>query len=261
MEPAMQLQYAGKTLTVGLADGIAWVTFIQADNLNALSPAMAGEFLDACRLLADIADLKVLVLQGSGRAFMAGGDLHALRQDPDAAVAAIISPMNESILLLQALPVIILARLHGAVAGAGLSLACLADLSIAADNTRFVYAYSDIATTCDLGLSWHLVRRAGINRALEIALLSRGLDARQAAEWGLVNQVVDAARLDEVVQGAVARLAAMPAHVVRATKSLLLRAQSAPLDEQLETERRTFLECAQRAEFAVAIDAFFARRR
>jgi len=261
MEPAMHLQYAGKMLTVGLADGIAWMTFIQADDLNALSPAMAGEFLDACRLLADIADLKVLVLQGSGRAFMAGGDLHALRQDPVAAVAAIISPMNEAMLLLKALPIIILARLHGAVAGAGLSLACLADFSIAADNTRFVYAYSDIATTCDLGLSWHLVRRLGINRALEIALLSRGLNARQVAEWGLVNQVVDAARLDEVVQGAVARLAAMPAHVVRATKSLLLRAQSAPLDEQLETERRTFLECAQRAEFTAAIDAFFARRR
>lgn len=257
----MQLHYAGKTLTVGVADGIAWMTFIQADNLNALSPAMAREFLDACRQLADIDDLKVLVLQGSGRAFMAGGDLHALRQDPEAAVAAIISPMNEAIMLLQALPVIILARLHGAVAGAGLSLACLADLSIAADNTRFVYAYSDIATTCDLGLSWNLVRRVGINRALEIALLSHGLDARQAAEWGLVNQVVDAARLDEVVQGAVARLAAMPAHVVKATKSLLLRAQSALLDEQLETERRTFLECAQRAEFVVAIDAFFARRR
>jgi len=261
MEPAMQLHYAGKTLTVGLADGIAWMTFIQADNLNALSPAMAREFLDACRQLADIDDLKMLVLQGSGRAFMAGGNLHALRQDPEAAVAAIISPMNEAILLLQALPAIILARLHGAVAGAGLSLACLADLSIAADNTRFVYAYSDIATTCDLGLSWNLVRRVGINRALEIALLSHGLNARQAAEWGLVNQVVDAARLDEVVQGAVARLAAMPAHVVKATKSLLLRAQSAPLDEQLETERRTFLECAQRAEFVVAIDAFFARRR
>lgn len=257
----MQLHYAGKTLTVGLADGIAWMTFIQADNLNALSPAMAREFLDACRQLADIDDLKMLVLQGIGRAFMAGGDLHALRQDPEAAVAAIISPMNEAILLLQALPVIILARLHGAVAGAGLSLACLADLSIAADNTRFVYAYSDIATTCDLGLSWNLVRRVGINRALEIALLSHGLNARQAAEWGLVNQVVDAARLDEVVQGAVARLAAMPAHVVKATKSLLLRAQSAPLDEQLETERRTFLESAQRAEFVVAIDAFFARRR
>ncbi|WOC77862.1 enoyl-CoA hydratase-related protein [Stutzerimonas frequens] len=257
----MQLHYAGKTLTVGLADGIAWMTFIQADNLNALSPAMAREFLDACRQLADIDDLKMLVLQGSGRAFMAGGNLHALRQDPEAAVAAIISPMNEAILLLQALPAIILARLHGAVAGAGLSLACLADLSIAADNTRFVYAYSDIATTCDLGLSWNLVRRVGINRALEIALLSHGLNARQAAEWGLVNQVVDAARLDEVVQGAVARLAAMPAHVVKATKSLLLRAQSAPLDEQLETERRTFLECAQRAEFVVAIDAFFARRR
>ncbi|EKM95702.1 enoyl-CoA hydratase [Stutzerimonas degradans] len=253
--------YAGKTLTLSIANGIAWMTFIQADTLNALSPAMAQEFLQACQSLSERDELKALVLQGSGKAFMAGGDLHALRQDPEAAVAAIIPPMNQAVLLLQAMPIVIIARLQGAVAGAGLSLACLADISIAAQDTRFVYAYSNIATTCDLGLSWHLVRRLGLSRSIEIALLSRGLDARQAAEWGLVNQVVDRTRLDQAVQTAVERLATMPIHVVRATKSLLLRARSAPLEVQLELERRMFLECAQRAEFVVAVDEFFAKRR
>lgn len=253
--------YAGKTLTLSIANGIAWMTFIQADTLNALSPAMAQEFLQACQSLSERDELKALVLQGSGKAFMAGGDLHALRQDPEAAVAAIIPPMNQAVLLLQAMPIVIIARLQGAVAGAGLSLACLADISIAAQDTRFVYAYSNIATTCDLGLSWHLVRRLGLSRSVEIALLSRGLDARQAAEWGLVNQVVDRTRLDQAVQTAVERLATMPIHVVRATKSLLLRATSAPLEVQLELEHRMFLECAQRAEFVVAVDEFFAKRR
>ncbi|CAM5278147.1 MULTISPECIES: enoyl-CoA hydratase/isomerase family protein [Pseudomonas] len=253
--------YAGKTLTLSIANGIAWMTFIQADTLNALSPAMAQEFLQACQSLSERDELKALVLQGSGKAFMAGGDLHALRQDPEAAVAAIIPPMNQAVLLLQAMPIVIIARLQGAVAGAGLSLACLADISIAAQDTRFVYAYSNIATTCDLGLSWHLVRRLGLSRSIEIALLSRGLDARQAAEWGLVNQVVDRTRLDQAVQTAVERLATMPIHVVRATKSLLLRARSAPLEVQLELEHRMFLECAQRAEFVVAVDEFFAKRR
>lgn len=253
--------YAGKTLTLSIANGIAWMTFIQADTLNALSPAMAQEFLQACQSLSERDELKALVLQGSGKAFMAGGDLHALRQDPEAAVAAIIPPMNQAVLLLQAMPIVIIARLQGAVAGAGLSLACLADISIAAQDTRFVYAYSNIATTCDLGLSWHLVRRLGLSRSIEIALLSRGLDARQAAEWGLVNQVVDKTRLDQAVQTAVERLATMPIHVVRATKSLLLRARSAPLEVQLELEHRMFLECAQRAEFVVAVDEFFAKRR
>ncbi|OOE10262.1 hypothetical protein BSR09_11750 [Stutzerimonas degradans] len=253
--------YAGKTLTLSIANGIAWMTFIQADTLNALSPAMAQEFLQACQSLSERDELKALVLQGSGKAFMAGGDLHALRQDPEAAVAAIIPPMNQAVLLLQAMPIVIIARLQGAVAGAGLSLACLADISIAAQDTRFVYAYSNIATTCDLGLSWHLVRRLGLSRSIEIALLSRGLDARQAAEWGLVNQVVDRTRLDQAVQTAVERLATMPIHVVRATKSLLLRATSAPLEVQLELEHRMFLECAQRAEFVVAVDEFFAKRR
>lgn len=253
--------YAGKTLTLSIANGIAWMTFIQADTLNALSPAMAQEFLQACQSLSERDELKALVLQGSGKAFMAGGELHALRKDPEAAVAAIFPQMNQAVLLLQAMPIVIIARLQGAVAGAGLSLACLADISIAAQDTRFVYAYSNIATTCDFGLSWHLVRRLGLSRSIEIALLSRGLDARQAAEWGLVNQVVDRTRLDQAVQTAVERLATMPIHVVRATKSLLLRARSAPLEVQLELEHRMFLECAQRAEFVVAVDEFFAKRR
>lgn len=253
--------YAGKTLTLSIANGIAWMTFIQADTLNALSPAMAQEFLQACESLSGQDELKALVLQGSGKAFMAGGDLHALRQDPEATVAAIIPPMNQAVLLLQAMPIVIIARLHGAVAGAGLSLACLADISIAAAETRFVYAYSDIATTCDLGLSWHVVRRLGLSRAIEIALWSRGFDARQAADWGLVNHVVERPRLDEFVQALIYRLSAMPTHVIRATKALLLHAQSASLKEQLDLEHSMFLDCATRPIFSASIDRFFEKRR
>lgn len=253
--------YAGTTLILGIADGIAWMTFTQADTLNALSPAMAQEFLHACKLLSVQDELKALILQGTGKAFMAGGDLHALRQDTEAAVAAIIPPMNQAVLLLQTMPVIIIARLHGAVAGAGLSLACLADISIAAADTRFVYAYSDIATTCDLGLSWHMVRRVGLNRSIEIALLSGGFDARQAAEWGLVNQVFDGAELESVLEAWTKRLTALPLHVVRETKALLHQANAATLAEQLAHEHQCFLKCARRPEFASRIDQFFLARR
>jgi 2-(1,2-epoxy-1,2-dihydrophenyl)acetyl-CoA isomerase len=252
------MAYAGETLTVSVTQGVARLTFMQPRSLNALSPAMAGEFLAVCRLLGDRDDIQVLVLQGSGRAFMAGGDLHALGQDPEGAISAIIPHMHEAVRLLKTMPLIIVARLHGAVAGAGLSLACLADLSIAQVGTRFVYAYSDIAATCDLGLSWHLVRRVGLSRAMEIALLGHGFNARQAAEWGLVNQVVDESRVDEVVDEWVARLAVQPAHVTRATKLLLMQAQDAALDEQLDLEHRMFLECARHPTFKAAIERFFA---
>lgn len=251
--------YAGETLTANVAEGAAWVTFMQPQSLNALNPTMAAEFLEVCQLLHDREDVSVLVLQGSGRAFMAGGDLHALRHDPEGAVSEIIPPMHEAVRLLKAMPWVVVARLHGAVAGAGLSLACMADFSIAQTGTRFVYAYSDISTTCDLGLSWHLVRRVGLSRAMEIALLTGGFDATQAAEWGVVNRVVGEDRIDAAVAEWVAKLAALPTHLVHATKSLFVQAEGVSLCDQLELEHRLFLDCARRPSFKAAIDRFFAR--
>lgn len=257
----MQMRYAGQTLTLESRDGVAWLTFEQARTLNALSPLMAGEFLECCRLLRDSSDLRVLVMRGSGKAFMAGGDLQTLRQDPEGAVAAILVPMHEAVQILRALPLVVLARLHGAVAGAGLSLACLADLSIAEHGTRFVYAYADIASSCDLGLSWSLVQRLGSSRAMEIALLSEGFDAQQALDWGLVNRLAAADQLDALIEDWANRLAARPAHVLAATRTLMTQAQTGSLAEQLDLEHKLFLDCAKRPAFAEAIDRFFARRR
>ena len=255
----MRASCSDRALTLQIGDGIAWLTFEQPQTLNALTPAMAGEFLDACRQLRERDDVRVLVMRGSGKAFMAGGDLQALRRDPAATVEAIIPPMHEAVLLLKSLPLIVLARLHGAVAGAGLSLACMADLAIAEADTRFVYAYADIATTCDLGLSWHLVRRLGLNRAMEVALLSKGFDAGKALEWGLINRVEASANLDASVEDWAVRLAARPSHVISATKQLLQQAQTANLAEQLDLEHQLFSECASRPAFSQAIGSFFAR--
>ena len=256
----MRASCSDRSLTLQIGDGIAWLTFQQPQTLNALTPAMAGEFLGACRQLRERDDVRVLVMRGSGKAFMAGGDLQALRCDPAAAVEAIIPPMHEAVLLLKSLPLIVLARLHGAVAGAGLSLACMADLAIAEADTRFVYAYADIATTCDLGLSWHLVRRLGLNRAMEIALLSKGFDAEKALAWGLINRIEVSGNLDSSVEDWAARLAARPSHVIGATKQVLQQAQTSRLAEQLDLEHQLFADCAGQPEFANAIDSFFANR-
>ena len=257
----MRASSCDQSLTLRIGDGIAWLTFEQPQTLNALTPAMAGEFLEACRRLRERDDVRVLVMRGSGRAFMAGGDLQALRRDPAATVEAIIPHMHEAVLLLKSLPLIVLARLHGAVAGAGLSLASMADLAIAETDTRFVYAYADIATTCDLGLSWHLVRKLGLNRAMEIALLSKGFDAATALGWGLVNRIETSEKLDASVEDWAARLAARPPHVISATRQLLQQAQTADLAEQLRLEHQLFSHCSDQPAFAGAIDAFFARSK
>ncbi len=98
-------------------------------------------FLDACRSLAADNSVRVVVISGAGRAFMAGGDLTELRADPTGTAQALIGPMHEALLLLTQMRAPVVASLHGAVAGAGLSLALACDLALAAEGTRFTLAY------------------------------------------------------------------------------------------------------------------------
>jgi 2-(1,2-epoxy-1,2-dihydrophenyl)acetyl-CoA isomerase len=229
--------------------------------LNAMDRAMAVAFAAACRELAADTSVRVVVLAGAGKAFMAGGDLNALRGAPTQAVDALIPPLHEAIRLLAEMPKPVLASVHGAAAGAGMSLALAADLTLAAEGTKLAFAYSDIGTSCDGGMSWHLARRVGLNKALEIAFLGDGIDAAEALRLGLVNRVVPADRLADETAAWAQRLAEREPHALAHLKGLLRRALDQPLPAQLDDEYQAFRDCAARPEFPRAIDAFFARRR
>lgn len=252
---------SGRQLSLELADGCATLTFNNPQALNALSVEMAQECFQATELLLSRDDVRVLMLRGAGRAFVAGGDLQALQSDPAGAAMGIIEPMHACMRQWHAAPWLTLAVVQGAAAGAGLSLVAAADLVVATDAARFVYAYSDIATTPDLGLSWSLVRRIGRSRTLDMALLGRSLSAVQAQEWGLVQRVVSAEQLETELSALLKRMLALDPQVVRATVDLIDLGLHQDLATQLDAEQRSFLHCAARPAFAGAVAAFLAKRR
>lgn len=249
------------SLTVRYQDGVAQVRFNRPDVLNALDIEQAQSLLHCCRELAADANLRVLVLRGEGRAFMAGGDLQQLRAAPQANAALIIEPMHQAISLLAHLPVPVIACVHGAVAGAGLSLMLAADLVLAAEGTRFNFAYTDIGTCCDGGASWSLPHLLGLRKALQIALLNQPFATEQALQWGLVTQVVAAEAMDETLEQMVIGLKSREAPALAHLKRLLRSAHSRSLDEQLAEEQAAFLDCVKRPEFVAAVDAFYAKRK
>lgn len=113
---------------------IACITFCRPSALNALDQAMAEGFRDAIAEVAGNSHIRVLLLKGAGRAFMAGGDVAALAADPLHNTARIMDPLHQAVLQMSELAIPVVAGLHGAVAGAGMSLALAADLAVAADN-------------------------------------------------------------------------------------------------------------------------------
>ena len=239
---------------------VAHIRFNRPEVLNAADSGLASAFRQACSDATGDPSVRVIVLGGEGRAFMAGGDIAQFRDDAASVPRTLIDPLHEAVTMLARSPAIVIASLHGAVAGAGMSLALGCDLAIAAEGTRFNLAYAKLGASCDLGGSWHLPRLVGLRRALDIALLCEPIDAAQALQWGLVNRVVPAGALHAETDALAGRLASGAPLAQGRIKQLMRDASSRSLAEQLGVERAAFADCIASADFAEGVAAFLARR-
>jgi len=246
------------------ADGpIATITLNRPNQLNALDVPMAEALESAVETLAHKPDLRVIVLKGAGRGFMAGGDLGVIQRglaDGPEHVDAIMLPLHRTLLRLAEMPQPVIASLHGPVAGAGMSVALAADLAIAADNATFTFAYTRIGTSPDGSGTWHLARLVGLRKALEISLLADTLGATEAHRLGLVNFVVPTAELAAHTTALAARLAAGPTFAYGQTKRLLRDSLARDMADQLEAERAAFHACMGTADFAEGVAALLGKR-
>ncbi len=243
---------------------IAHLILDRPATLNAMTPELASGLIEELARVAADKTVRALVLRGAGRAFMAGGDLVYLR-DSNAEQAfeksgALIAQLNDIVRALADLTIPSLAVVHGAVAGAGLSLMLACDYTIATDDTRFVYAYSGIAGPPDGGLSRALAHLVGYRRAIQFAFLETRLTAARALDWGLVNTLVPALDLDACAEETARRLADLPLRAFGETKRLLQIASETSRDMQLEEERDAFRRCSQTGDLREGVQAFFEQR-
>ena len=239
---------------------IATLRFNRPASMNALDVPTALALRDAVRAIAQDAGVRAVLLQGSGRAFVAGGDLAALRADPVQGAQDLLGPLNETLLLLQGLNAPVIAQVHGAAAGAGLSLMLMCDFVLAAEGTKFNLAYINLGTSCDVGASWALPRLVGLRQALEIALLGEGFDAAEALRLGLINRVLPAAELDAAAQALAQRIASGPTVAYGQMRRLLRDSLTRDLPAQLQAEAQAFLACAKTPDFSEGVAAFLAKR-
>lgn len=231
--------------------------------LNALDQAMVEGLLAAVEAIAASSELRVVVLQGEGRSFMAGGDIAQFQRagpDAPAMVRRLIVPFHQAVEQLAGLPIPVLASVQGAVAGAGVSVMLAADLAIAADDLRLSLAYARIGASPDGSSTWSLPRVVGLRKALEIGLLGNELDAAEALRLGLVNRVVPAAALERETDALARRLADGPTQAYGRIKALMRASLDRTLPEQLAAEAEAFVASAGTADFAEGATAFMAKR-
>lgn len=247
-------------LLVTRQDAIVYVTFSRPQALNALDVPMAQAFLQAVQDMAADASVRAVVLKGAGRAFIAGGDLATLHADPAQGAHDLLTPLNAALQLLEGMDAPIIAQVHGAAAGGGLSLMLMCDFVIAADDTQFNLAYINLGTSCDLGSSWALPRLVGLRQALEIALLGDALSAQDAMRCGLINRVVPLPELESAVQALAQRLARGPTKAYGHMRRLLRSSWERSLPAQLTAEASAFDDCAHSLDLREGLQAFFDKR-
>lgn len=256
-----------ETLAVERREAIEILTFNRPGSLNALNPRMLTELGEYFTGLASRTDVRIVMVRGNGKAFCAGADLKSESFSPEGAgriqrqlgiqrqCAAVIAGMRRC-------PQPIIALVHGAAAGGGMSLALAADLRVMATDARMNAAYIRAGLGgCDMGAGYFLTRLAGHSIASEVAFTGRFVDAARCYSLGLACAVVPQAELlDKGMEFANDMLKASPLglSLTKETLNALVDAQS--LDAALMAEDRAQVLLTGTADHKEAVAAFVERR-
>jgi 2-(1,2-epoxy-1,2-dihydrophenyl)acetyl-CoA isomerase len=253
-----------ETILYAVNGGIATITFNRPTVMNAMDPAMIVEFRTVCERAEADTQARVVVLCGAGAAFLAGGDVASFKEnlaDFSVKVIPLAGELHRGILALRRARKPVIASVHGAVAGAGMSIMMACDLIVAAAGTQFTMAYSRIATSPDGGATWFLPRLVGYQKAMELLLLADTVDAQALQALGVINSIVPAAELEAATQKLAQRLAAGPATAYAETKAMVNSELNQILAKHLDAEALAFSRCAAHPDFAEGVTAFVDKRK
>jgi 2-(1,2-epoxy-1,2-dihydrophenyl)acetyl-CoA isomerase len=250
-------------VSLEVSDGVAQLRLARPDRHNAIDPALVAALAGAVERVALDTSLRALLIGADGPSFTVGGDLaHFSAHADDLAVEldAMIGTFHESLTRLADLRMPVVCAAQGAAAGGGLGLLWCADVVLAADDLKIATGFDRLGLSGDGGSSWALPRLVGPRRARQLLLGGRTLDAAEALEWGLVDQVVG---VDELAVAAVAearRLAAGPTAAYAQIKQLLRSSEHASWSEQLAAEHAAIVACGRTHDAREGIESFVQRR-
>lgn len=243
--------------------GVGLIRLNRPNEGNALIPELAREMLEAANRCDDDPEIRAVVLTGNGRMFCAGGDLKAFQAQGENIASytkEITLAFHAAISRFNRMDAPVIGAINGTAAGGGFSLALTTDVAIAAESAKFTMAYTRAGLTPDGSSSYFLARMVGLRRAKEMALLNPVLSARQALEWGLVNQVVADDQLLGTTMEMARQLAKGPTGSYGMTKRLMLAGVTESLESQMEEESRMIASMAGSTDGQEGIAAFIAKR-
>jgi enoyl-CoA hydratase/carnithine racemase len=200
---------------------IAVMTLDEPKARNALTAQTRKEMRAALGALSDDAEVDVLVITGAEGNFCAGGDVRTMGETDPRAIETRMADVAKTAEMLATFPKPVIAAIAGHAAGAGVSLACLADMVIAEESARFTFSFLRMALGPDWGLSFTLPRRVGATAARRLILTAAAIDGIEAHRIGLADMVTLEGEVLKTAHGAARELAGGPKSAIAAIKGTL----------------------------------------
>jgi 2-(1,2-epoxy-1,2-dihydrophenyl)acetyl-CoA isomerase len=255
-----------QTIQLELKDAIATITLNRPEKLNALNPQMRLELADAFRTIDRDEDARVLVITGAGRAFCAGADIKegfqaGLEKRKSGQLQDVTRSFREVAPVLAGMDKPVIASVNGYAVGWGCTVTLVCDIRIASDAARFSVPFPRVGLSPEFGSTYFLSRIVGISKACELVFTGRMIDAAEAKEIGLVNQVVPADRLYQATYEMASQIASMPPLAMRVSKRGLYQGLNSDLITQLQFETFGNNYLRETKDFAEATGAFLEKRK
>ncbi len=254
MNPSLKSHSHGQTMVL---------TISNPDHRNALGPDIYAAGVEALNVAEGNPDVRTVVITGEGAHFCAGGNLQRLlanRPQPADVQIQSIEGLHNWIETIRAFPKPVIAAVEGSCAGAGFSLALACDLIVAAHNSLFVMAYTNVGLSPDGGASWSLMRALPRATALLLLLCGDRIEAQRLLDLGVISQVSGTAEALNDALLLAERLNARAPNALASTKELSNDAPGNTLHAQLSAERDHFVRNLHHNNAGEGINAFMEKR-
>jgi enoyl-CoA hydratase/carnithine racemase len=247
-------------LELAIVDGVAILTLNRPAQRNALSLELMGALIGCLQEIEANRGIGAVILAAAGPAFCAGHDLREMTGRAEADYQEIFRVCTELMRKIQALPQPMIAEVQGMATAAGCQLAATCDLAIASEGATFATPGVRIGLFCSTPMV-AVSRAVGRKRALQMLLTGDPIDARTAADWGLINSVVPAAELRAATLALARRIAQASTHTLAIGKHAFYRQCDMTQSDAYVFTQQVMTSNAQTADAQEGICAFLEKRK
>ena len=245
-------------------DQAAYITLNDPEDLNPVTVEVIADLMQCIRYCETASEVRAVVLRGAGGNFSAGGNVKAMKDRLDQGVNVTRSNIRtggEFIMRLKTLAKPTIAWVEGAAAGFGMSIIMACDFAIADEASKMVFAFVNIGFVPDGGAAYMLCQLAGPRKATELLMSGRRCTGAEAAQWGIINEAVPAAELEETVGKYIRKYANGPGVAYGELKKLINSAAYRELNACMQMEVSAQDICSRSEDHYNALAAFVDKKK